>query len=150
MNRSRSNKFTRGKFLPLPAPIVRATSLQNHLALEALRSRHGASLHATFLFRAVYLTYLLCDANDQHKKTDTFQEAEAALGQCSHRAQAGGSWQLPESDIDVFHCVLTLHDKQLQSVPAHLYEAACEQLLNYVVNGGEPVIQALAGDECVQ
>jgi hypothetical protein len=126
--------------------MVRATSLQNHLALEALRSQYGESLHVTFLFRAVYLTYLLRDVIDECCETDVFREAEAALYQCSCRGEAGGPWQLADTETDALKIVLALHDAQLQAVPAHTYALACERLLNYLTKRDQPLIPAAAGD----
>ncbi|MBB2928211.1 hypothetical protein [Paraburkholderia silvatlantica] len=140
---------TRNKLLPLAASMVRATSLQNHLALEALRSRYGASLHVTLLFRTVYLTYLLRDTIDQGCDLDVFQDAESALYQCSLRADEDGSWQLAEADIDALKIVLTVHDWQLQLAPAHVYESACAHLLEYLINGEKTVIPASSGDAMV-
>lgn len=137
---------TRNTLLPLAASMVRATSLQNHLALEALRSRYGASLHVTLLFRTVYLTYLLRDTIEQGCELDVFQDAESALYQCSLRADEDGSWQLAEADIDALKIVLTVHDWQLQLVPAHVYESACAHLLDYLISGEKTVIPASSGD----
>ena len=141
---------TRNKLLPLAASLVRATSLQNHLALEALRSRYGASLHVTLLFRTVYLTYLMRDAIEQGCELDVFQDAESALYQCSLRADEDGSWQLAEADIGALKVVLTVNDWQLQLVPAHVYESACEHLLDYLMSGETTVIPASSGDATAQ
>jgi hypothetical protein len=137
------------KLLPLPESIAQTISLQNHLALEALCSRHGASLHVTFLFRAVYLTYLLCDTSGPRREVNILRDAEAVLCRCSNRAEEGGLWQLANSEVDALKAVLTLHDGQLQSTPAHHYEAACAHLLNYLVKGGQPVIPASASEALV-
>ncbi|SDB82081.1 hypothetical protein [Paraburkholderia lycopersici] len=134
---------SRSKLLPLPASMVQAISLQNHLALEALRSRLGESLHVTFLLRAVYLTYLLCDVSESRWEIPVLHEAEAALCRCNQR-------ELADSEIDALKIVLTLHDGQLQSVSVHLYETACAHLLNYLVKGGEPIIPASTGDVLVK
>lgn len=145
-SRSRKNSrqgVTRSKLLPLSGAMVQATSLQNHLALEALRSRHGASLHVTFLFRAVYLTYLMSDVSDQSSEIDVFQEAEAALCRCSSRAEDQGAWHLNDVEIEALKTVLSLHDWQLQTVPAHRYESSCAHLLNFVMDGDRSVIPAL-------
>lgn len=142
LKKIRRKNVGRNKQLPLPDAVVRAISLQNHLALETMRSGHGASLHATFLFRAVYLTYLLRDTIEPNCEIEVFQEAESALCQCSHRAEASGSYELADADFDALRLVLTLHDWQLQSAPSHLYESACASLLGYLINDGQSVIPA--------
>ncbi|WP_321938319.1 hypothetical protein [Paraburkholderia sp. J8-2] len=128
------------KLLSLASSMVRATSLQNHLALEAQRSRYGASFHVTLLFRTVYLSYLLRDTIEQGCDLDVFQDAESALYHCSLRAEEDGSWLLAEADIDALKIVLTVHDWQLQLVPAHVYESACAHLLDYLISGETTVI----------
>ncbi|WP_321915612.1 MULTISPECIES: hypothetical protein [unclassified Paraburkholderia] len=138
--------MTRNKLLPLAASMVRTTSLQNHLALEALRSRYGASLHVTLLFRTLYLTYLLHDTIEQGCEPDVFQNAESALYRCSLRAGEDGSWQLAAADIDALKIVLTVHDWQLQLVPAHVYESACAYLRDYLISGEQTVIPASSSD----
>lgn len=155
MGRSKFKKtgckdVTANKLLPLSAATIRETSLQNHLALEALRSRYGSSLHATFLFRAVYLTWLLRDAIEPGCEVEVFQEAESVLYRCSLRAEEGRSCQLDDVDIDALKIVLTLHDLQLQSVSARVYEAACARLLEYLTQGGQCVIPASPGGAPVQ
>lgn len=124
---------SRRKLIPLPASMVQAISLQNHLALVALRSEHGDSLHVTFLLRAAYLAYILRDSCDFNCEIGVFESAEVALCGCSRRAEKDGLWELTDSEIDVLKIVLTLHDEQLQSIPIHRYETACADLLGYLM-----------------
>jgi hypothetical protein len=129
--------------------MVQTISLQNHLALEALCSQRGDSLHVTFLFRALYLAYILRDAGDLHCDMDTLRSAEVALYGWSRRAEEGGSWALVDPEIDALKIVLTVHDSQLQSIHVHRYETACTHLLNYLVKGGQQLILGSNGNVLV-
>ncbi|CAB5305257.1 hypothetical protein IST455A_05835 [Burkholderia multivorans] len=135
-SQSKPNKIsrrspTRTMLLPLPAATVRATALQNHLALEVLRCGQGTSIHLTYLFRAVLLTYLLRDKIKECCDLEVFQSAEAALLRCSLRANRGEPRQLSESDIEPIQIILALHDRQLARVPRHVHSAACQRVLQF-------------------
>ncbi|MBB2984539.1 hypothetical protein FHX58_007430 [Paraburkholderia tropica] len=47
--------------LPLPADTVRSISLENHLALAAMRSGQGTSDTMIGLLRVLYMTYYLLE-----------------------------------------------------------------------------------------
>lgn len=87
---------------PLPAAMIRTTSLQNHLALEALRRGQvkGKSLHMIYLFRVLFLAYLLHDRVKECCSLDVFQSAEAALLRCGQHTEEGTPWQPSENDIE--------------------------------------------------
>ncbi|PLZ02466.1 hypothetical protein CY652_10085 [Burkholderia sp. WAC0059] len=123
--------------LPLPAAVAQTASLQNHLALETLRHGYGASTQVSFLFRAVFLTYLLRDRVKDCCGIETFRNAEAALYRCTRRAADDGVWLLPEADIHDLMLILAVHDRQLASVPTHAHDAARATVLRYAT-GNEP------------
>lgn len=129
--KSARRPLTRAMLLPLPASMVRTTSLQNHLALEALRCGQGNSMHVSFLFRVLYPTYLLRDTVSECCAIEVLREAEAALHRCTAHAASCKEWRLPQPDISTLQVVLTVHDRQLACVPAHIHKNACEQVLQF-------------------
>ncbi|WP_429322817.1 hypothetical protein [Paraburkholderia sp. GAS448] len=59
--------------LPLPATEVRALSLENHLALAAMRSGHGTISLAMHLLRVLYLAWFLRDATEGERYSEHLQ-----------------------------------------------------------------------------
>ncbi|CAE6858712.1 hypothetical protein R75461_07865 [Paraburkholderia nemoris] len=88
--------LTKDMLLPLPAARVRALSLENHLALAAIRSGHGSLAVAMTLQRVVYLAWFMRDAADDLRDLDAFRQADAALEQTSRRAEQHRGWTLPK------------------------------------------------------
>ncbi|MFL9999091.1 hypothetical protein PQR34_47770 [Paraburkholderia sediminicola] len=120
--------------LPLPVAKVRALSLENHLALAAIRGGHGSEGAAMNLLRVVYLAWFIRDAAEGDRYAGVFREAETTLARSRARAQQGQGWTLPEGDHEVLADILALHDQQLASAPSHRYTAAWERLDRFLRN----------------
>ena len=81
--------------LPLPVAKVRSMSLENHLALAAMRTGNGNVDQMSCLLKAVYLAYFLREATCDHCGMQAFRASEAALERSATRAQMGHKWTLP-------------------------------------------------------
>jgi hypothetical protein len=125
--------LTRAQLLPLPAAKARALSLEQHLALEAMRHGHGGVEQVTMLLRAVYLAYFMARGAREPVELDLLREAEAAL-ECfgESGAETEGSWTLKARGCDVIARVLVLHDRQLAGLPAFHYGQAWTRIQAFV------------------
>jgi len=104
------------------------------MALVAMCSEHGNGDQMSCLFKAVYLAYFLRDVLPDDVDMQLFRHAEAIL-QCGMlRAEQGQGWTLSENDKPVIQTLLTLHDRQLATVPAHRHGRAWEQLERFIVS----------------
>jgi hypothetical protein len=118
--------------LPLPAAKVRSFSLENHLALAAMRSGKGSVDQMSCLLKTVYLAYFLRDAVQLDSDIDSFRLCENALEVSAANAQVGRGWTLPDSTHEVLATVLALHDQQLLLVSAHQFSAAWRRLQRFL------------------
>jgi hypothetical protein len=127
--------LTREMLLPLPAATVRKTSLENHLALVAMRTGNGSVDQMSCLLKATYLAWFLLDtAAERERHIHLLRSSEAALHQSGIRAQSGQSWSLGQEEIADLEGVLALHDRQLQSICAYQYHGAWDRLNRYVAS----------------
>ena len=124
--------LTKDMLLPLSAGKVRALSLENHLALAAMRSGHDTISLAMHLLRILYLAWFLRDATEGERYVDLFCEAETALARSRAWAEQGQGWSLSDADHEVLADILALHDLQLASVPSHCYVAATVRLQRFL------------------
>ncbi|GAB6852766.1 hypothetical protein [Paraburkholderia kururiensis] len=125
--------LTREQLLPLPAAKARALSLEQHLALEAMRHGHGGVEQVVMLLRAVYLAYFMGHAAREPVDLALLREAEAALecfGESS--AEEEGGWRLDARGCDVIARVLVLHDRQLAWLPAFRYAGAWTRIQAFI------------------
>ncbi|WP_199545239.1 hypothetical protein [Paraburkholderia kururiensis] len=129
MSRQSSRKaarrpLTREQLLPLPAAKARALSLEQHLALAALRQGHGGVEQVAMLLRVVYLAYFMGHAVREPVDLELLRAAESALECCSQDEEQEGSWTLGAQECDLIAQVLVLHDRQLAWLPAFRYTGA--------------------------
>ncbi|WP_434116201.1 hypothetical protein [Paraburkholderia caffeinilytica] len=117
--------------LPLPTAKMRAVSLENHLALAAMRTGNGNVDQMSCLLKAVYLAWFLRDGG-AGEHVDFFREAECALECYATHAEQHRGWALAEDECGAIESILALHDRQLISIPAHRYAAAWEQLKRFI------------------
>ncbi|WP_438392088.1 hypothetical protein [Caballeronia sp. DA-9] len=132
--------------LPLPVTKVRSMALENHLALATLRSGHGGSQQMLCLLKVVYLAYFLREKGRQGGEIELFRAAELALQQSISCAECGKTWSLSEAGQIALESILALHDQQLGTAPAHVYEAAWERLQRFVQSDVRSPIQAATTD----
>lgn len=120
--------------LPLPETDVRATSLENHLALVTMRAGHGNTDLMSTLLRAVYITCFLHEAAHGRGALEFFRQAEEVLTQSIRRAEREEGWSLTDADGLILEEILTVYDEQLASTPAHRVAAAHARLRRFSVS----------------
>lgn len=127
----------REQLLPLPAVKARALSLEQHLALEAMRQGHGSVEQVAMLVRVIYLAYFIGRATREPVDLDLLRTAEAALERCGESDQNEGNWTLAADDCAVVAQVLVLHDRQLAWLPAFRYGQAWIRIQAFVEGPAE-------------
>ncbi|WP_080484057.1 hypothetical protein [Burkholderia cenocepacia] len=118
--------------LPLPTERVRSLSLENHLALAALRSGHGNENQVSCLLKTVYLAFFLRDLTATARDVDQYRRAETVLDRCIKRADEGERWLLLDTEHSAIERVLVVHDEQLAAVPTHRYLDAWKLLSRFM------------------
>jgi hypothetical protein len=114
--------------LPLAAHVARQTSLEHHLALATLRSGKGGSDTVGRLFHAIYVSYFVHEATTGRVDLDVFRAAEAALQGSAVRGKGNGVCDISGDGCTAVEQVLTIHDRQLESIPRHVIENAQKRL----------------------
>lgn len=130
---SRRKPLTREMLLPLPISKVRALSLENHLALAAMRSGSGNVDQMSCLLKVVYLAWFLLD-DPATVRLQAFREAEAALERSAARSERKDGWTLPDGDCVAIEQILVQHDQQLASLPSHRYTSAWVRLTQFIAS----------------
>lgn len=125
--------LTKEMLLPIPIAIACDVSLENHLALVALRTGSGNLELIGRLFKAVFVSYFLHVEVNGCRDLERFRSAEAALHRSAIHTKAGQVCLLPDSDNGVLAQILTLHDQQLASLPSHLIVAARDRLNRFLM-----------------
>jgi hypothetical protein len=123
---TRRTRLSRHDLLPLPLPQVRALSLEYHMALAAIRLRHGTIETVTCLIRVLYLTYVIGKQVHSEEENAALVAAERTLSSCVDRVVdvEGGKWYLDHAEARIIERVLAMHDAQLANLPKHRYAAA--------------------------
>ncbi|WP_081085629.1 hypothetical protein [Burkholderia stagnalis] len=142
---SRRKPLTREMLLPLPVSKVRALSLENHLALVAMRTGSGNVDQMSCLLKVVYLSFFLLD-DPVPDRIQVFRDAEAALERSSARAERKEGWTLPDDECAAIEQVLVLHDHQLASLASHRYTSAWTRLTQFVASPKQSPLPARAND----
>lgn len=124
--------FMKDLLLPLPIARVNALSLENHLALAAMRSGHGSVDVISNLIRVVYLAYFIGEVDRDRGGLELFRAAEAVLERSTTQAGSRNEWTVPEEDHAVLGQVVVMHDRQLASIPAHCYAEAWARLQQFM------------------
>lgn len=131
---SRKPPLTREMLLPLPPGDARAISLENHLALAAMRSGHGNADLMLCLLKAMYMTYFLHEAAYGRTGFEPFREAECVLDDSLGRAERNEGWSLPQTAGAIIGDILTLYERQLAFMPVHALTAARARLIRYLAS----------------
>lgn len=138
--------MTKEMLLPLSTGKVQALSLENHLALSAVRAGRGESGQIINLLRIVHLAFYLRDETASGADLDLCRRAEAALDACIERAERGKKWLLLDHEKAAVERLLVMHDDQLAVVPKHRYLAGLDRLQCFVSGaGGSPIPVEQAG-----
>ncbi|WP_232450820.1 hypothetical protein [Burkholderia ubonensis] len=140
MRHGRRAGLTKEMLLPLSTEKVRALSLENHMALAAVRSGNGDCDQVVCLLRVVYFAFFMRGETASGSDLDLYRRAEAVLDVCIGRAERGGAWTLREDELADVERVLVVHDEQLAAVPKHRYLAAWDRLQRFVTGRGQSPI----------
>lgn len=132
MTAKRNSRTARPKamLLPLPAETVRSISLENHLALAAMRSGQGTSDTMIGLLRVLYMTYYLLEAQGYWVGLQAFLDDEAALDESIRGAAVGREWQLSAERLPAIEEVLRRSDEVVGSI--YRYVEAWGKLTRFV------------------
>ncbi|WP_175948849.1 hypothetical protein [Burkholderia pyrrocinia] len=137
--------LTTDLLLPLPTEKVRALSLENHLALTAVRGGRGDLDQVSCLVRVVYLAFYLRETTSASADFNLYRRAEAALNACVTRVEQGERCLLLDRELATVERILVVHDEQLAAVPWHRYLAACKRLQHHIVEGKRSPIATASG-----
>ncbi|AOK19211.1 hypothetical protein WL51_23135 [Burkholderia ubonensis] len=132
VRRADRKPLTKSDLLPLPTAKVRALSLENHMALAAIRAGHGGEEQISCLLRVVYLAFYMRGETEAGADLSVYRQAEAALDACIARAEQGTAWLLLDREQSTIEQILVVHDEQLAAVPMHRYCAAWENLQRFM------------------
>lgn len=125
--------YTKEMLLPLPAAAVRDISLENHLALAAMRTGHGTPDTMIALLRILYMTFYVLGRDRTDADLALFLETEAALDESIQAAcGAGRDWRLPAERLPAIGQVLLRCDEVVANVPKYRYVEAWEKLNAFV------------------
>jgi len=121
--------LTRAMLLPMSAELASKVSLQNHLALVALRQGQGNADLIAELLKTVYVAYDLLDPSQLATQAGYFTRAETAIKTLIKQAAATGEWRLAEEQCEGIEVIVSLHDAQLAVLPTHRIEVAKQRLM---------------------
>ncbi|WP_133295776.1 hypothetical protein [Burkholderia reimsis] len=142
MKKKRQIRIPRNKemLLPLPAGVARGISLENHLALAAMRSGHGTPETMVTLLRVLYMTHFLlgtaCSSSDQ----SLFLNVEAALSKCIQEAEKRSDWRLEAEWLPGIEAILRRFDEVIQYIPKSDYVDAWKKLSIFALSGNQSPI----------
>src|SRR5260370_31636810 len=125
----KSPPLTRAMLLPMSAALVRKVSLQNHMALVALRQGRGNIDLAGELLKTVFVAFYLADPDHLATHAGHFPQAETAIKALIKDAVRDGGWRLEEDQCEGIEAILGLHDAQLSSLSVHRIEGAKQRLM---------------------
>jgi len=133
---------TKSMLLPLSTEKVRSLSLENHLALAAIRSGRGNLDQVCCLLRVVYLAFYMRSGSADSAELEPYRNAECALDACIGRMESGGTCMLLSAEQEGVERILVLHDEQLATVSRSRYLEAWEKLQRFVGSGRRSPIPA--------
>ena len=112
---------TQGKslLLPMAQSLAMQVSIDNHLTLEVLRRGAAESFHLASLRQATYFAMLLNAAGYGDARPGLFRETDDAITRCQASSEQTGIWRIDDDAFDLLCEVLTLHDRQLATVPMY-------------------------------
>ncbi|QVN21312.1 hypothetical protein [Burkholderia pyrrocinia] len=122
---------TREMLLPLSTHIVRSLSLENHLALAAIRTGWGAPRIMKVLTRALYMTYFLIERVASDDEMALFRDAEAVLDQSISTAEKAGTWEVTAEQSPILEKILLWFDEAVSRVPMCRYIECMERFYRF-------------------
>ena len=135
--------LTRDELLPIAVDIARDISLQNHMALVALRQGEGNPDLARELLVTVYWAYFASDANTIDTSWEAFVAAERGVTIALRNAGQTLDGTLEDAHCQAIESVLRIHDAQLAVLPLHAMERARLRLGQAIESGNFPNIAAM-------
>ncbi|MBN3779023.1 hypothetical protein G3O06_15910 [Burkholderia sp. Ac-20345] len=126
--------------LPLPAGVARGLSLENHLALAAMRSGHGTPETMVTLLRVLYMTHLMSGKACSPPDRSLFLNVEAALSTCIQRAEQGSDWRLEAEWLPGIEAILRRFDEVVEYVPKSDYVDAWKKLSLFAISSNQSPI----------
>lgn len=132
--------LTRAMLLPMPAELARKVSLQNQLALVALRQGQGNADLVAELLKTVYVAYDLLDLDQRVAHAGHFAGAETAIKTLIKHAAVTDEWRLAAEECEGVELILGLHDVQLAALPKHRIEGAKQWLMRVLEKGSFPAL----------
>lgn len=84
------------------------------------------------LASAMYVAYFLQRAGYGAPPLEHFHDAEEAIERANRRGAETDTWFLADDDFPLLEDVLALHDRQLDSAPAHAVLDAEDQLARFI------------------
>ncbi|MDR5645357.1 hypothetical protein [Burkholderia cenocepacia] len=118
--------------LPLPLEAARARSLKFHASLATVRLGFGCRAHLVDLARAMYVTGFLQRAGYGELSLTEFHAAEQYMEAANRRGVSSDTWYLDEDGYPFFERILVLHDRQLDTAPAHAIFDADDELMRFI------------------
>lgn len=125
-------RHSRAMLLPLPLEAARARSLKFHAALVTVRLGFGCREHLVDLARAMYVTWFLQRAGYGELPLAQFHAAERYMETANRRGIEINAWYLDDDGYPFFERILLLHDRQLDSAPAHAVIDADDELMRFI------------------
>jgi len=138
-----SPPLTRAMLLPMSAALVQKVSLQNHMALVALRQGQGNSNLAGELLKTVFVAFYLAQPDQLTTHAKHFAQAQTAIKALIKDAVLETGWRLEEEHCKGIEAILVLHDAQLAALPTHRIEGAKQRLMRVLEAGSFPSITAV-------
>lgn len=117
---------------PFQAKDIRALSLENHLALAAMRFGHGNQDHLSRLARTVHLAFFLQNMMRPNEDIEPYRRAEAALNACAARVERGARCLLLDRELMLIDYILAVHDEQLTATTRCRCLATWERLQSHI------------------
>ncbi|MFM0758127.1 hypothetical protein [Paraburkholderia strydomiana] len=130
----RKKPLSKAMLLPMPAADARAISLENHLALVAMRNGNGNVDLMLGLFKIVYMACLLYEAIHGRGELDLFRDAEGVLTRSMARAKRDEAWCIPAEEAVALEKIVTLYDQYLATLPAHRFVHARGRLHRFIAS----------------
>lgn len=121
--------------LPMPRVAVDETSLQIHIALDAMRRGCGTVHAAQTMTQAMILCGLLAEAGYGAATFEQMQQAEAVISAAFDRGRDTGVWMLDDGGFTRFAVIATTYDYQLQRAPLSAVAEASDRLERFLAGG---------------
>ncbi|MBR8334141.1 hypothetical protein KDW69_21030 [Burkholderia ambifaria] len=111
---------------------MRRISLENHLALAAMRSGRGSPDTMVALLRVLYLLFFLLEGSLCDDEQAWLLEAEDVLDESIRGAEGSGDWHVDAQKLPIIERLLLRCDEAVASVPKFRYVDAWQKMETFV------------------